>query len=79
MTTSSQPIRSAGVLRMATKLQIHAPYVLQALPRPLDGPDGPGRYIAGEVFGQKQDGKRRRRTELSVAIDGVAVYVYDVR
>jgi len=78
VTTFSHPIRSPGVLRMATKLQIHAPYVLQALPRPLDGPDGPGRYVAAEVFGQKQDGKRRRRTELSVAIDGVAVYVYDL-
>lgn len=64
---------------MAAKLQIHTPYVLQALPRPLDGADGPGRYAVGEVFGQKQDGKRRKRTELAVAIDGVAVYLYDVR
>lgn len=64
---------------MAAKLQIHKPYVLQALPQPLEGPHGPGRYLAGEVFGQKQDGKRRKRTELAVAIDGVAVYLYDVR
>lgn len=64
---------------MATKLQIHTPYVLQALPRPLDGPDGLGRYLVGEVFGQKQEGKRRKRTEIAVAIDGVAVYLYDVR
>lgn len=64
---------------MAAKLQIHTPYVLQALPRPLDGPDGSGRYLAGDVFGQKQDDKRRKRTELAVAIDGVAVYLYDVR
>ncbi|KAK4239594.1 hypothetical protein C8A03DRAFT_42825 [Achaetomium macrosporum] len=63
---------------MAAKLQIHAPYVLQALPPPLHGPDGPGRYLAGEVFGQKQGCKRRKRTELSVAIDGVAVYLYDI-
>ncbi|KAK3301676.1 uncharacterized protein B0T15DRAFT_320923 [Chaetomium strumarium] len=63
---------------MAAKLQIHAPYVLQALPPPLDGPDGPGRYLAGEVFGQKQGCKRRKRTELTVAIDGVAVYLYDI-
>ncbi|KAL2160459.1 hypothetical protein VTH06DRAFT_1147 [Thermothelomyces fergusii] len=63
---------------MAAKLQIHKPYVLQALPQPLDGPNGPGRYLAGEVFGQKQDGKRRKRTELAVAIDGVAVYLYDI-
>lgn len=64
---------------MAAKLQIHTPYVLQTLPRPLDNPDGPGRYLAGEVFGQKQGFKRRKRTEVSVAIDGVAVYLYDVR
>ncbi|KAL2155796.1 hypothetical protein VTH82DRAFT_538 [Thermothelomyces myriococcoides] len=63
---------------MAAKLQIHKPYVLQALPQPLDGPNGPGRYLAGEVFGQKQDGKRRKRAELAVAIDGVAVYLYDI-
>ncbi|KAK4250620.1 hypothetical protein C7999DRAFT_38454 [Corynascus novoguineensis] len=63
---------------MAAKLQIHKPYVLQALPQPLEGPHGPGRYLAGEVFGQKQDGKRRKRTELAVAIDGVAVYLYDI-
>ena len=64
---------------MAAKLQIHMPYVLQALPRPLNGSDGLGRYLAGDVFGQKQDDKRRKRTELAVAIDGVAVYLYDVR
>ncbi|KAK4153522.1 hypothetical protein C8A00DRAFT_15277 [Chaetomidium leptoderma] len=63
---------------MAAKLQIHSPYVLQALPPPLDGPEGPGRYLAGDVFGQKQDGKRRKRAELAVAIDGVAVYLYDI-
>ncbi|KAL2020823.1 hypothetical protein VTK56DRAFT_7916 [Thermocarpiscus australiensis] len=63
---------------MASKLQIHKPYVLQALPRPLDRPDGTGRYLVGEVFGQKQGSKRRKRTELAVAIDGVAVYIYDV-
>ncbi|KAL2123781.1 hypothetical protein VTJ04DRAFT_146 [Mycothermus thermophilus] len=63
---------------MATKLQVHSPYVLQALPRPLEGRDGVGRYQVGEVFGQKQDGKRRKRTELAVAVDGVAVYIYDI-
>ncbi|SPQ26194.1 09ca7413-954f-4f00-add6-706d4471e9ca [Thermothielavioides terrestris] len=63
---------------MAAKLQIHTPYVLQTLPRPLDGPDRPGRYHAGEVFGQKHGCKRRKRTELAVAVDGVAVYIYDV-
>jgi len=63
---------------MAAKLQIHAPYVLHALPRPLDRPNGLGRYFSAEVFGQKQGGKRKKRAELAVAIDGVAVYLYDV-
>ncbi|KAL2258295.1 hypothetical protein VTK26DRAFT_8439 [Humicola hyalothermophila] len=63
---------------MAAKLQVHTPYVIQALPRPLDRTDSPGRYLAGEVFGQKHGYKRRKRTELAVAIDGVAVYLYDI-
>ncbi|KAK4226101.1 hypothetical protein QBC38DRAFT_481530 [Podospora fimiseda] len=63
---------------MASKLQIHKPYVLQTLPAPFSGPDGPGSQIAGEVFGQKQGLKRKKRSELAVAIDGVAVYIYDI-
>jgi len=64
---------------MASKLQIQKPYVLKTLSQPLDRPDGPGRHTIGEVFGQKQGQKRRKRTELSVAIDGDAVHLYDVR
>ncbi|GAB1320887.1 Nucleoporin [Madurella fahalii] len=63
---------------MASKLQIHKPYVLQTLPRPLDRLEGPGRYHVSEVFGQRQGFKRRKRSELSVAVDGVAVYLYDI-
>ncbi|KAK0704610.1 hypothetical protein B0H67DRAFT_498143 [Lasiosphaeris hirsuta] len=63
---------------MAAKLHIHKPYVLKALSRPLDRPDGPGRHTIGEVFGQKQDSKRRKRSELSVAIDGDAIHLYDI-
>ncbi|KAK4167701.1 hypothetical protein QBC43DRAFT_331445 [Cladorrhinum sp. PSN259] len=63
---------------MASKLQVHKPYVLQTLPAPFSGPDGLGRQIAGEVFGQKQGLKRKKRSELAVAIDGVAVYIYDI-
>ncbi|KAK3374800.1 hypothetical protein B0H63DRAFT_400568 [Podospora didyma] len=63
---------------MASKLNIHKPYVLKALSHPLDRPDGPGRHAVGEVFGQKQDSKRRKRSELAVAIDGDAVHLYDI-
>ncbi|KAK3334237.1 hypothetical protein B0T19DRAFT_355407 [Cercophora scortea] len=63
---------------MASNLQIHKPYVLKALSRPLDRPEGPGRHIIGEVFGQKQGSKKRKRSELSVAIDGDSVHLYDI-
>ncbi|KAK0719076.1 hypothetical protein B0T21DRAFT_318075 [Apiosordaria backusii] len=63
---------------MASKLQIHTPYVLTSLALPFSGPHGPGRHVAGEVFGQKQGLKRRKRSELAVAIDGVAVCIYDI-
>ncbi|KAK0637434.1 hypothetical protein B0T17DRAFT_521664 [Bombardia bombarda] len=63
---------------MASNLQIHKPYVLKALSHPLDRPDGVGRHIVGEVFGQKQGSKKRKRSELSVAIDGDSVHLYDI-
>ncbi|KAK4178022.1 hypothetical protein QBC36DRAFT_325781 [Triangularia setosa] len=63
---------------MASKLQIHTPYVLTTLASPFADSHGPGRHIPGEVFGQKQGLKRRKRSELAVAIDGVAVGIYDI-
>ncbi|KAK0646978.1 hypothetical protein B0T16DRAFT_414525 [Cercophora newfieldiana] len=63
---------------MASKLHIHKPYVLKALAQPLDRPDGPGRHTVGEVLGQKHGSKRRKRSELSVAIDGDAIHLYDI-
>ncbi|KAM7193790.1 hypothetical protein V8F20_008265 [Naviculisporaceae sp. PSN 640] len=63
---------------MASNLQIHKPYVIKALPRPLDRVSGPGRHHVGEVFGQKQGCKKRKRSELSVAIDGDSVHLYDI-
>lgn len=63
---------------MASKLHINKPYVLKTLSHPLDRPDGPGRHTVGEVFGQKQASKRRKRSELSVSIDGDAIHLYDV-
>jgi len=70
---------SDGNTTMASKLHIHKPYVLKALSQPLDRPDRPGRHTIGEVLGQKQGSKRRKRSELSVAIDGDAIHLYDVR
>ncbi|KAK3380472.1 hypothetical protein B0T24DRAFT_195788 [Lasiosphaeria ovina] len=59
-------------------MQIHKPYVLKALSHPLDRPDGPGRHTVGDVFGQQQSSKRRKRSELCAAIDGDAVHLYDI-
>lgn len=63
---------------MVSKLQIHTPYVLTTLAAPFADSQGTGRHVAGEVFGQKQGLKRKKRSELAVAIDGVAVTIYDV-
>ncbi|KAK3313700.1 hypothetical protein B0H66DRAFT_358148 [Apodospora peruviana] len=63
---------------MASNLQIQKPYVLKALSSSVDRPDGPGRHIVGEVYGQKHGSKRRKRSELSVAIDGDSVHLYDI-
>ncbi|KAM4062640.1 utp8 family protein [Hirsutella rhossiliensis] len=57
---------------MASEYRIHRPYVLAALPRPLDHTDG--RIVAREVYGQKG----RKRTELAVGIDGETASVYNV-
>lgn len=63
---------------MSSNIHVHRPYVLKALSKPLGHADGPGAHTVGDVFGQKQNSKRRRRPELSVAIDGEAVHIYDV-
>ncbi|KAK3952221.1 hypothetical protein QBC32DRAFT_361986 [Pseudoneurospora amorphoporcata] len=65
---------------MATTLQIHRPYVLKALSHPLDRPDGPGKHTVGEVFGQVSGpgSKKRKRSELAVAIDGDSLHLYDI-
>ncbi|KJZ72095.1 hypothetical protein HIM_08550 [Hirsutella minnesotensis 3608] len=57
---------------MASEYKIHRPYVLAALPRPLDHTDG--RILAREVYGR--EGKKR--TELAVGIDGETASIYDV-
>jgi hypothetical protein len=61
---------------MSSEYKIHRPYVLAALPRPLDHTDG--RIVAREVYGQREGQKKRKRNELAVGIDGEAASIYDV-
>lgn len=64
---------------MAATFNIQRPYVLNNLPRPLIPRDGNGSsYAVGDVWGQQQGSKKRKRPELAVGIDGEAVNLYDV-
>ncbi|KAL1878579.1 hypothetical protein VTK73DRAFT_7757 [Phialemonium thermophilum] len=63
---------------MASNFHIQKPYLLTTLPSPSGAPDAPGKYVVGEVFGQRWGHKKRKRLELSVGIDGDAVNIYDV-
>lgn len=62
---------------MASHFQIQKPYVLAALPRPLDPTTG--RYVVSEVYGCAPGSRKRKRHELAVGIDGEAVNIYNVR
>ncbi|KAL7625932.1 hypothetical protein AAE478_002701 [Parahypoxylon ruwenzoriense] len=61
---------------MASHFQIQKPYVLTALPRPLD--PATGRYVVSEVYGSAPGSRKRKRHELAVGIDGEAVNIYNV-
>ncbi|KAH9899062.1 hypothetical protein F4778DRAFT_182999 [Xylariomycetidae sp. FL2044] len=61
---------------MASHFQIQKPYVLTVLPRPLDPKNG--RYVVGEVYGSAPGSRKRKRTELTVGIDGEAINIYNV-
>ncbi|KAF7547678.1 hypothetical protein G7Z17_g7561 [Cylindrodendrum hubeiense] len=61
---------------MASEYRIHKPSVLATLPRPLDHTEG--RIVAREVYGQREDQKKRKRTELAVGVDGETASIYDV-
>ncbi|KAG6004363.1 hypothetical protein E4U21_001126 [Claviceps maximensis] len=61
---------------MASEYKIHRPYVLAALPRPLDHTDG--RIVAREVYGQRNGEKKRKRMELVVGVDGETASIYDI-
>lgn len=60
---------------MASEYRIHRPYALATLPRPLDHTDG--RIVARQVYGQRDDQRKRKRTELAVGVDGEAASIYD--
>lgn len=61
---------------MASEYKIHRPYVLAALPRPLDHTDG--RIVAREVYGQRHGEKKKKRMEVVIGVDGEAASIYDV-
>ncbi|KAI0127749.1 hypothetical protein BJ170DRAFT_626631 [Xylariales sp. AK1849] len=61
---------------MASNFHLQKPYVLTALPRPLDPTTG--RYVVGEVYGTAEGSRKRKRSEVTVGIDGEAVNIYDV-
>jgi hypothetical protein len=61
---------------MASNFHVQKPYVLTALPRPLDPTSG--RYVVGEVYGTTEGSRKRKRSEVTVGIDGEAVNIYDV-
>lgn len=61
---------------MASEYKIHRPYVLAALPRPLDHTDG--RIVAREVYGQRHGEKKKKRMEVVIGVDGEAASIYDI-
>ncbi|SPO03086.1 uncharacterized protein DNG_05767 [Cephalotrichum gorgonifer] len=61
---------------MAANYEMHKPYVLAELPRPLGSASTS--YAIGDIYGQSGVGRRRRRPEIVVGIDGEAANLYDV-
>ncbi|KAI1861131.1 hypothetical protein JX265_009750 [Neoarthrinium moseri] len=61
---------------MASNFHVQKPYVLTTLPRPLD--PSTGRYVVGEVYGTTEGSRKRKRSEVTVGVDGEAVNIYDV-
>ncbi|KAK9780560.1 putative Nucleoporin Nup133/Nup155-like N-terminal domain-containing protein [Seiridium cardinale] len=61
---------------MASNFHVQKPYVLATLPRPLDPTTG--RYVVGEVYGTAEGSRKRKRSEVTVGIDGEAVNIYHV-
>ena len=63
-------------ITMASNFHVQKPYVLTTLPRPLDPKTG--RYVVGEVYGTAEGSRKRKRSEVTVGIDGEAVNIYNV-
>lgn len=63
---------------MAATFNIQKPYVLTTLPRSLNREGNGNVYVVGDVWGQQQGSKKRKRPEVAVGIDGEAVNLYDV-
>lgn len=63
---------------MAATFNIQKPYVLTTLPRPLSHEANGSAYVVGDVWGQQQGSKKRKRPELALGVDGEAVNLYDV-
>lgn len=63
---------------MAATFNIQKPYVLTTLPRSLNRQGNGSAYAVGDVWGQQQGSKKRKRPELALGIDGEAVNLYDV-
>lgn len=61
---------------MASHFQIQKPYVLAALPRPVDPTTG--RYVVGTVYGSLPGSRKRKRSELAIGTDGDCMNIYDV-
>lgn len=70
------PAPGASCHTMASNFRIQKPYVLTALPRPIES--SCDHYVVGDVYGQQQGSKRKRRSELAVGINGEATNIYDV-
>lgn len=63
-------------LIMASNFHVQKPYVLTTLPRPFDPTTG--RYVVGDVSGTADGSRKRKRSEVTVGIDGEAVNIYNV-
>ncbi|KAH6661157.1 hypothetical protein BKA67DRAFT_76698 [Truncatella angustata] len=61
---------------MASNFHVQKPYVLTTLPRPLDPTTG--RYVVGQVYGTAEGTRKRKRSEITVGVDGEAVNIYNV-